>query len=294
MPNFKEIKEHLLNKTRERDGVFYYFTENSEFLRQEVIFHDAICNEEEEIHQLNSPRNRHYHEYFKKFLYRLPKESAILEIGSGGGFDLPPLLAKGYSIIACDISANSIKSIKNKFETRFKNQLIYLVANGQDLPFVDNSVDAVFMSASLHHFENQSGILAEIKRVVKKDGLIIFAMEPSKFMMRFTKLFGRFKKMRVYEERSAADEQHKGYGKNDFIRFSAEGFRLLKLKRVWLICGFLHYGSEALYRLLKLKKRLKLPSMVELALIVIDEILLKIPIVNRLNWHWICVLENKN
>jgi len=48
---------------------------------------------------------------------------------------------------------------------------------GQELPFPDSSVDRVFSSLMLHHLdpESQSEFLAEIRRVLRTDGVLVLA-----------------------------------------------------------------------------------------------------------------------
>lgn len=294
MPKLEEIINQLSQLSKFQDGIFLYLPEISDFEKKEIKFHNLIHNAEEEIHQLNALRNQYYHNYFKKWLLKLPADSVILEIGAGSGYDLSPLLKKSYPVIASDISLESIKAIKQKIDQnypQFKNQIIYLVADGQNLPLADNSAAATFMVAAFHHFENQQKALQEILRVTKKGGLIIMAMEPSRFMMRFTKLFSNYKNLTIHHGHSEADETHQGYYKKDFQRL-INNRQIVKIKRVWLLFGFLHYGLEAIYRLFKLKKRIKIPRLVELALLILDEILLKIPLINQLNWHWVVILTN--
>ena len=295
MPKFEEIKIYLQQKTKYRQGIFYYLPSLTDFQKKEINFHDKIHQDEEEIHQLNTVRNKFYHNYFKKYLYKLPKNSIFLEIGSGSGYDALDILKKGYNLIISDISSETIKSIKDKIDCQFpqyKNQVIYLVADGQNLPFKNNLIDAVFMVASLHHFENQQDLISETNRILKKDGLMIFAMEPSKFMMRFTKLFTKSKSLRIHNGHSEADETHLGYSKKDFKSSIINNQSLvIKAKRVWLTLGFLHYALEAIFRLFKLKKRIKIFKIIEWILLIFDEFLLYIPLINKLNWHWIVVYK---
>ena len=287
MSKFEEVKRILRGKAEEKDGIFFYLPRLSEFTRQEIEFHGRIHADEEEIHQLKTIRNRYYHSYFRKYLLKLPADSIILEIGSGSGFDCLPLIKAGRQVIASDISFDSIRGVKEK--GGLKGNIAYLVADGENLPLADNSIDAVFLVASLHHFPSSEMILKEIRRVVKKGGLVTFAMEPSRFMMRATRLFASNKSLRIYQGHSEADETHPGYNQADWKRIISD-FKVIELKRVWLTLGFLHYFLEGIYRLFRLKKRIKAPEAIEWILLVLDEILLKIPLINGINWHWIAVL----
>jgi len=297
MSKFEEIKSLLQQKTEFKENLFFYLPCLSNFQKEEIDFHNTIFGAEEDAHQLLSLRNKFYHEYFKKWLFKLPKDSTILEVGSGIGYDLLPLINKGFNLVVSDISSSSLhhlqEKIKNYIPVDNPEQLLYLVADGEHLPFNDNSLDAIYMVACLHHFENQQNAIKEFYRVLKSSGLIIFAMEPSHFMMFFTKIFSNFKKLRIHKGESVADENHPGYLSKDFNQLLNQNFLIIKKKRVWLLQGVVHYFLEACYRLFNLTKRIVLPKWLEYFLLSLDEILLFIPILNWFSWHWI-VVARKN
>jgi ubiquinone/menaquinone biosynthesis C-methylase UbiE len=51
--------------------------------------------------------------------------------------------------------------------------LEFLVADGNRLPFADDSFDLVLCNSVLHHFEDPAGVLTEIARVAGADGAIL-------------------------------------------------------------------------------------------------------------------------
>jgi len=297
MPKFEEIKLLLQQKTEFKEGLFFYLPRLSAFQKEEIAFHDTVFSAEEEAHQLSALRNRFYHEYFKKWLFKLPQSSVVLEVGSGIGYDLLPLLNKGFYLIASDISSGSLRSLRQKAQDYTLNdisgQLLYLVADGEHLPFNDNSLDAIYLAACLHHFENQQKAVKEFYRVLRPNGLIIFAMEPSRFMMFFTKMFSGFKKLRIYQGKSVADENHSGYLSKDFDKLLKPDFFIIKKKRVWLLQGVAHYFLEACYRLFNLNNRIVLPQWLEFFLLFLDEVLLLVPMINWFSWHWIAVAKKR-
>lgn len=293
MRQFDEIKKYLGSVAEKKEGIFFYLPEITKFQKNEIAFHNAICQEEEDAHQLQSLRNRYYHEYFAQWLYKLPQHSIILEVGTGSGFDLLKIAKKNYCIVASDISQKSINAVKNKaIAENLDGNIIFLASDGQKLPFLDNIFDTSFLVATLHHFENQAQALKEINRVTKKGGLIIAAMEPSVFMMKFTKLFKHVRSLRIHNISSEADETHSGYSLGGLKKIAAScGIKIEMAKRVWLLQGLMHYGLEAAYRFFKLKKRIRAPFFIEYIILVLDEILLQIPLVRNLNWHWIVIFR---
>jgi len=67
-----------------------------------------------------------------------------------------------------------------------------------------------------------------------------------------------------------------------------------KVVPVWFLLGFLHYGLEFLYRVLRLEKRLVIPICFEKMLIGIDEVIFKLPFCKRFAWNYTVVFRKGN
>ena len=97
-----------------------------------------------------------------------------LEVGCGTGRYTPFLANLLKHLIASDASKNMLDLCKNKC-TKCKNIDLF-VCDAIKLPFEDNYFDLVFASwaiSSMGKIENQKIAIQEIKRVLKKDGIII-------------------------------------------------------------------------------------------------------------------------
>ena len=105
--------------------------------------------------------------------------SSILEVGVGTGIHAKYLLMQYPDIryTGIDISKGMINKAKKKLsEVNKVNNITLLVANGERLPYKNNSFDAAYISGSLHHFANPRLGLIELVRVVRR-GIVI--MEPN-------------------------------------------------------------------------------------------------------------------
>lgn len=101
----------------------------------------------------------------KLFLKYIDKKDKILEIGSGSGRDIIFLTNKGFNITGVDISKVAVNKVKEK------NKYIKIkVCNVENLPFKDNSFDAVY-SVFVLNFTNIKKSAKEIKRVLKREGI---------------------------------------------------------------------------------------------------------------------------
>ena len=78
-------------------------------------------------------------------------------------------------IVAIDISEEAIKKAKNNPSLNRKN-IEYRVENCEDLSLNSDSFDIAYGSGILHHL-NLNKSLSELKRILKKDGKIVF-IEP--------------------------------------------------------------------------------------------------------------------
>jgi len=119
-------------------------------------------------------------EYPVKMLEKLLSDklrtAKILEIGSGNGFSLCFALLKGLDITGIEpgerefngryYRARELLRINNVDEKRLIN------AYAEDLPFEDNTFDAVFSVAVLEHVSDVEKTMSESLRVLKKGGIL--------------------------------------------------------------------------------------------------------------------------
>jgi SAM-dependent methyltransferase len=92
----------------------------------------------------------------------IPQDGAVLDVGCGNGYIAHHLSAMlGQSVIGIDVMNMNEAPID------------YRRYDGKHFPVEDNSVDAVLLCYVLHHAQDVRGVLDEVRRVVRDDGLII-------------------------------------------------------------------------------------------------------------------------
>ena len=164
----------------------------------------------------------------------------------------------------------------------------YYTIDAHRIPFKAETFDFIYMVAALHHLVNVESGMREIVRVAKKGAYIIFGIEPNRMFFYFLKsikkaLAGLLPK----KDHSAGDEHAEGFVIKDFVNFGEDcGLELIKVEPVWIICGFIHYGLELIFKVLKLKTRVRLPFIIEKMFIFIDKLLFFIPGSKYLAWHY--------
>jgi len=107
-----------------------------------------------------------------------PKE--ILDIATGtADFAISAAKHTEANITGIDISDQMINVGNKKIQQKKLNNRIKLsIEDSENLPFHDNSYDAITAGFGVRNFENLEKGLSEIYRVVKKDGYVVI-LEPS-------------------------------------------------------------------------------------------------------------------
>ena len=109
--------------------------------------------------------------YRKQIISYLPsKLNTILDLGCGTGELFSHLLKKSKSVIGIDSSSEMLKEAEAHYS---KNKSIKLVESAlENLPFKNESADAVIASMVLHHISNPPLVLSEANRVLKTKGTL--------------------------------------------------------------------------------------------------------------------------
>jgi len=103
----------------------------------------------------------------KETLSYLPENARILEIGAGTGtnFQFYPNFKHA---VASEISCKMLEYAREKTDS-----ICLIQADAETLPFAENSFDASFATLVFCSIPNPENAFAELKRVVKTNGVII-------------------------------------------------------------------------------------------------------------------------
>ena len=151
----------------------------SEINKREKDFHNKLHLSEELERKSQVKFYRALYGLYRDFLHILKNETKtkdVLDFGCGtGNFTEKVINFNPKKIVAVDISEEAIKKAKNNPRLNREN-IEYRVENCEDLSLNSDSFDIVYGSGILHHL-NLNKSLYELKRILKKDGKIIF-IEP--------------------------------------------------------------------------------------------------------------------
>ena len=133
-----------------------------------------IINEQEFFDKranLSSVKRKSYEKVLKQFnkFIDIKSYNAILEVGCGNGIFTEVLysyLKKSFTAI--DISSKAIANARKKLP-----KVKFFIDNIENSKLSSKKFNTVILSGVLHHFKNKERIIAEIKRILKKDGVIL-------------------------------------------------------------------------------------------------------------------------
>ena len=99
----------------------------------------------------------------------------ILDLATGtGDLAIAAAALPGTKITAVDLSAEMLKFQQKKLEKKnLQEQITLLQGDGEALPFADSTFDVVMIAFGVRNFEDLPKGLAEMHRVLKKDGLVV-------------------------------------------------------------------------------------------------------------------------
>jgi SAM-dependent methyltransferase len=123
----------------------------------------------------------------------LPR-GTVLSVCGGSGMDAEFLARTGARVVLADISLGAVHRARER-SRRFGFPLEVVVADVEQLPFADRSVDLVYVHDGLHHLESPTAGLAEMARVARR---AVSVNEPSRATA--TRLAVRFGLSEVVEE----------------------------------------------------------------------------------------------
>jgi ubiquinone/menaquinone biosynthesis C-methylase UbiE len=116
-----------------------------------------------------------WYEHFHRYVFALNwcSGAQVLDAACGEGYGSDLLALQAESVIAVDLSAETIAHAQARYGAR-KN-LQFQVADCTALPFADDSFDRVVSFETLEHLEDHESLMTEFRRVLKPDGCLLLS-----------------------------------------------------------------------------------------------------------------------
>lgn len=113
-------------------------------------------------------------EHWARYKYAAPKIKGlrVLDIACGAGYGSDLLADHAKSVVGGDIDPDTVEYCKSNYK---KDNLDYQVMDIRNIPFPDNSFDAIVSFETIEHVEEWEKFLMEINRLVVEDGQLIIS-----------------------------------------------------------------------------------------------------------------------
>ena len=101
------------------------------------------------------------------------RDRAVLDVGCGAGVDLARFAKAGAMVTGVDLAPSAIELARANFSQQGLRGA-FEVADGEHLPFADNSFDLVFAHGVVQYTANPRQLVSECRRVLKPGGEAVF------------------------------------------------------------------------------------------------------------------------
>ena len=143
--------------------------------RNDLTIYDRVESWWDVDDQFFGPLRRLVHARMAYISNRIPIYGRrVLDAGCGGGYMSEALARSGAKVTGVDIAPGAIDAAR----LRAKQEglpINYRIANAEQLPFDNGSFDAVVCTDVLVHVPNPQQVIAELTRVVRPGGEIMFS-----------------------------------------------------------------------------------------------------------------------
>ncbi|MUK89503.1 methyltransferase domain-containing protein [Ornithinibacillus sp. L9] len=120
----------------------------------------------------------------------------VLDIATGGGHVAKSVSEHVHTVFATDITKQMLETA-SKYLTNYDN-IHYIVADAENLPFLDHTFDIVTCRIAAHHFPNPAKFMQETARVLKLGGVFLFIDNVAPEKEKYDTFINQLEKMRDY------------------------------------------------------------------------------------------------
>ena len=141
----------------------------------------------------------HLHRYALVQEYITNKK--VLDIACGEGYGTNLMAKDATFVYGVDIDAETVTAAQKKYTG---SNLSYLVGQADKIPLEDASVDVVVSFETIEHHDKHTEMMLEIKRVLKKEGIVIISTPDKKYYTDMRNFHNSFHIKELYKDEFAA------------------------------------------------------------------------------------------
>lgn len=115
-----------------------------------------------------------YGEHIVRYEAVLPivQNKVVLDIACGSGYGTQTIAQTAKKVYGVDVDQDAIAYAQANYA---QANTEFILGSAIDIPLADNSVDVVVSFETLEHIDDYRKFMAEIKRVLKNDGLLVLS-----------------------------------------------------------------------------------------------------------------------
>lgn len=102
-------------------------------------------------------------------------DGIILDVACGPGIVTAALAERAREVVALDVTPEMLSQARQRCAKAGLRNVTFREGSATDLPFAENSFDAVVTRLSIHHFEEPRRVLDEMFRVLRPEGALVVA-----------------------------------------------------------------------------------------------------------------------
>lgn len=191
-------------------------------------FYDRIADVHNLVMKINGYRDS-VAKYLNSLNLQIDSESAVLDAGCGTGLVTLAFHSAGYrpeKMFALDLSFKSLEVAKEQFE---EDEIVAvreaktIQGNLLAMPFEDGTFDLVLTCGALEYVPLEAG-LAELARVLKKDGLLVLIPIRPSFIGSVLEILYNFKTHSVEDVKNHSQKHFEIVGNYKFPRTEPIGW----------------------------------------------------------------------
>ena len=122
------------------------------------------------VYEIAMRSQKNIYDYMYERIGEVAKGKDVLELATGPGMIARHIAPLANHVVATDFAPKMIETAR---KTKNPENVRFEVADATSLRFMDKSFDVVVIANALHIIPNPEKALAEIRRVLKDDGVLI-------------------------------------------------------------------------------------------------------------------------
>lgn len=99
----------------------------------------------------------------------------VADLGCGSGFFTIPLSKKVRKVYGIDVQKRMLDFLEEKIQRLKIRNIEPLLSTVNEIPLENDSLDLLLSINTLHEFDDKEGMVLQIRRVLKQDGIAVIA-----------------------------------------------------------------------------------------------------------------------